>query len=92
MDLYSHLDSKLSEINKKTKTVSSLNLAHLNGGILNVENEVTFAGNVVPNFAKTTWEIRLSQKEITTKLIKEIITAKAKELNVKIKNLDFNFT
>jgi len=71
--------------------VNSLNLAYLNGGILKESKEVSYSGNVVPNYAKCVSEIRLAKSEITVKYIEKKVKELAKKLNIKLLSINFKF-
>lgn len=90
MEIYTELEMQIKKMNEKSVAKSSLNVAFLEGGIKKDE-EITFAGNVVPNFAKTVGEIRIGHKEITEQYLRKFLNDTAKKLNVKIQNLKFKF-
>lgn len=70
---------------------NSLNLAHLNGGILKNDRSISYSGNVVPDYAFCVGEIRLSDKRISRKWIADKIKTNAKELGIKVSEIKFKF-
>lgn len=92
MNIYKTLEQKLGEINKKsTSGINTLNIAYLEGGTLSDKKELICAANIVPNYAKTTGELRISHKEITKDFVENILASSAKSEGAQLRNLKFKF-
>jgi acetylornithine deacetylase/succinyl-diaminopimelate desuccinylase-like protein len=71
---------------------SSVNLAHLVGGIKsNNDDEIRRMGNVVPNYAKIVAEIRIASKSITKEFVEKSLKDLALNKGIEIANLKFKF-
>ncbi|MBU0534870.1 MAG: M20/M25/M40 family metallo-hydrolase [Patescibacteria group bacterium] len=90
VELFDLLQKEISKFDKPD-TVNSLNLAYLNGGVLKLDGDVSYSGNVVPNYAKCVGEIRLADSKITKEYVKDKIREIGALLKLEITNIDFKF-
>lgn len=90
VELFNMLQIELSKYDTDGLN-NSLNLAHLKGGILNNDQQVTYSGNVVPNYAHCVGEIRLASKKISEEKITKLIDKCSKRLKVTYSDLKFKF-
>jgi len=71
---------------------TSVNLAYLLGGLKqDGKTNVKIMGNVVPNYAKITVEIRIGNKMLTKQFIKKTLEKLTEELNLTISKPKFKF-
>lgn len=80
-----------TDTNIKERGRSTLNLAYLHGGSTTDKVSIDSVGNVVPNFAKTTLEIRVANPLISKEWVTNKIKIISKELKIKAKNIKFKF-
>ena len=90
LELFDLLQKDISKFDTKN-TVNSLNLAYLNGGILTKKEDVSYNGNVVPNYAKCVGEIRLADSRITKDYIRKKIKEISVLLKLRVSEINFKF-
>ncbi len=70
---------------------TSTNLCYLNGGLGSGSGEVKSVDNIVPNYAKIHFSIRIGNPKITVDFIKENLVKIGKELEVDVSEINVKF-
>lgn len=89
-DFYKILQQEISKTDTEDLK-STLNLAYVNGGIINEQGIVESNANVVPNFCKSVGEIRIASNKINERFLKNCIFSIAKDLNVTVSDYKLKF-
>ncbi len=70
---------------------TSVNLCYLNGGLGSGSGEVKSVDNIVPNYAKIHFSIRIGNPKITVEFIKENLANIGKDLGVEVSGINIKF-
>jgi acetylornithine deacetylase/succinyl-diaminopimelate desuccinylase-like protein len=84
--LLNALETFLEKFSHPVLGKSTLNIAFMHGGLKNGKN-VTFQGNIIPDFACSTIEIRSASEHLNAKRIIEFLTKESKKNKTKIFNI-----
>lgn len=85
------LEEAIRPYSDKYLGVSTLNLAYLQGGVIGSSQEISSLqreGNVIPDFADITFEIRSSNKELTAAQAVQLFTEYAEKRGLAVKTID----
>lgn len=85
------LEEAIRIYNDEYLGVSTLNLAYLQGGVVSSEGEPVMLqreGNVIPDFADVTFEIRVSNAELTAEKTMQLFDQFAQQRGLSIKSAD----
>ena len=90
VEIFKILQNELTKHDSE-RGANSLNLAHLNGGVLRAKDTVGYSGNVVPNYAFCVGEIRLADPSIDENWIEDKIKLISSQVGVSCTNIHFKF-
>lgn len=82
---------KLSQTFDPEGVETSTNLCYLNGGLGGENGEVKSVDNIVPNYAKIHFSIRIGNPKITEDFIKETLVKIGKDLGIEVSSINIKF-
>ncbi len=82
---------KLCQSHDPAEAQTTINLCYLNGGLGSESGEVKSVDNIVPNYAKLNFSIRIGNPKITKQFIKKNLTKIGKDLGVEVSSPKFKF-
>lgn len=67
---------------------TSINLCYLNGGFLSESGEIKSVDNIVPNYAKLSFSIRIGNSRVTEEFVKNNIKETCQNLSIRLKSIN----